>query len=86
MNAQEMMINYAKNKMNSTSTLTPEQWCGKMIAEGIRCNDGVIARAKREGKIIVITETTREEKPLVKNGRCEIVTEETTIEVMRISL
>ena len=86
MNAQQKMIEYAKSKMNENSTLTPEQWCGKMIAEGVRCYDDVIARARREGKTIIITETTREVKPLVKDGRCEVVTEENTVEVMRINL
>lgn len=86
MSAQQKMIEYAKSKMNENSTLTAEQWCGKMIAEGIRCNDDTIARARREGKTIIITETTRTEKPLVVNGRCEVITEEDTTEVLRIIL
>ena len=78
MNTQEQMLEYAKNKINANSTYTLEQWCGKMITEGVRCNDGTIARASRSGKTIVITETTQVEK---LHG-----VEETTIEVMRISL
>ncbi len=82
MTAQEKMTEYAKSKMNASSTLTPEQWCGKMIAEGIvisrDCGDTVVANARREGKTIVITETTKAEKP---HG-----IEETTVEVIRIDL
>ena len=78
MNAQQKMVEYAKSKMNQNSTLTPEQWCGKMITEGVRCNDETIARASREGKTIIITETTRIEK---LHG-----IEEVTAEVMRINL
>jgi hypothetical protein len=78
------MVEYAKSRMNEMgqSTLTPEQWCGKMISEGIVISrdleDMVVANAKREGKTIIITETTKVER---LNG-----TEETTVEVMRISL
>ncbi len=84
MNAQQQMVEYAKSRMNKMgqSTLTPEQWCGKMITEGIvierMAGDMVVANAKREGKTIIITETTKVEK---LNG-----IEETTVEVMRISL
>lgn len=78
MNAQQKMIEYAKSKMNQNSPLTPEQWCGKMITEGIRCNDGNVARATREGKTIIITETAEVEK---LHG-----IEKITTEVMRISL
>lgn len=84
MNAQQQMVEYAKSKMNKMgqSTLTPEQWCGKMITESIvierMAGDMVVANAKREGKTIIITETTKVEK---LNG-----IEETIVEVMRISL
>lgn len=81
MNAQQQMLEYAKSKMGQ-SKLTPEQWCGKMITEGIVISreggDIVSAKASREGKTIIITETTKTEK---LNGW-----EETTVEAMRISL
>jgi hypothetical protein len=82
MNAQQQMIEYAKSKMSANSTLTPEQWCGKMITEGIvisrDAGDMVVAKASRQGQAIVITETTKAEK---LHG-----IEETTVEVMRINL
>lgn len=82
MNAQQKMIQYAKSKMSNSSTLTPEQWCGKMITDGIVIErmggDMVVANAKRQGKTIIITETTKIEK---LNG-----IEEATVEVMRINL
>lgn len=82
MNAQQQMIEYAKSKMSASSTLTPEQWCGKMVTEGVvisrEAGDMVVANARREGKTIIITETTKAEK---LHG-----VEETTVEVMRIDL
>ena len=82
MNAQQEMLKYANEKMSADSTLTPEQWCGKMITEGVvierMAGDMVVARATREGKTIIITETTKIEK---LSG-----IEETTVEVMRLSL
>lgn len=82
MNAQEQMIEYAKSKMMSDSKLTPAQWCGKLVTEGVVISrnggDMVSAKATREGKTIIITETTKTEK---LHGF-----EETAIEVMRINL
>ena len=90
MNAQQQMINYAKSKMNANSTLTPEQWCGKMIQEGIvisrDLDDMVVANAKREGKTIIITETSKTSKNEIVDGKLIISPVETTVEVMRINL
>jgi hypothetical protein len=76
--AQQQMVEYAKSKMNASSPLTPEQWCGKMIIEGVRGNDGKVSRATRNGKTIIITETETIEK---LHGE-----EKITIEVVRINL
>lgn len=90
MNAQQKMIEYAKSRMSADSTLTPEQWCGKMISEGIvisrEVDDIVVARAKREGKTIVITETAKTQRPRQESGKLTIETTETVKEVMRIDL
>lgn len=86
MNAQQQMVEYAKSKMNPNSTYTPDQWCGKMIKEGVRCNDGTIARARREGKTIVITETSISEKNEIVNGKLVSTEIETTEEVLKINL
>lgn len=90
MNAQQQMLEYAKSKMNDTSPYTPEQWCGKMITEGIvieRSPAGmVIARAIREGKTITITETTKTEKNEIVDGKLVSNPVENTVEVMRIEL
>lgn len=87
MNAQQQMVEYAKSKMNEDSTFTPEQWCGYMIAEGgIRCNDDKIATAKREGKTIIISETTHSEKHEIIDGQLVSTPIETTEEVMRLGL
>lgn len=90
MNAQQQMLEYAKSKMNDTSPYTPEQWCGKMITEGIvidRSPAGmVVANATREDKTITITETTKTEKNEVVDGKLVSTPIETTIEVLIINL
>lgn len=86
MKAQQQMVEYAKSKMNEGSTYTPDQWCGKMIKEGVRCNNGNIARARREDKTIIITETSISEKNEIVNGKLVSTEIETTKEVLKINL
>jgi hypothetical protein len=90
MNAQQQMLEYAKSKMRTDSTLTPAEWCGKMITEGIvieRTPGGmIVANATREGKSITITETTKTEKNEVVDGKLVSTPIETTEEVLRIEL
>jgi hypothetical protein len=60
MDAKKMMLEYAA-KHNDGKTYTDEQFCGKMVTEGVRFNSQdagtTIAKASRKGQVIVITET-----------------------------
>jgi hypothetical protein len=60
MDAKKMMLEYAA-KHNDGKTYTDEQFCGKMVTEGVRINSQdagtTIAKASRKGQVIVITET-----------------------------
>jgi hypothetical protein len=85
--AKQQMLSYAKSRMREGSPNTPEQWLGYMIKEGgIRTKDDKIARARREGKTITITETKRGEKHKIVNGRLVSTPFERTREVLRVNL
>jgi hypothetical protein len=81
MDAKKMMLEYAA-KHNDGKTYTDEQFCGKMVTEGVRINlqnaGMTIAKASRKGQTIIITET------------CTVNTlagkESTTTEALRIEL
>jgi len=81
MDAKTMMLAYAA-KHNDNKVYTDEQFCGKMVTEGVRINlqdaGMTIAKASRKGQIITITETHTINTIAGK--------ETTTIEVMRIEL
>ena len=59
MNAQEMLLSYA----NSNGATNPQQFIGQAIKEGIVINRGpdimTVANVRREGKEIIVTETTK---------------------------
>ena len=81
MDAKTMMLEYAA-KHNDGKTYTNEQFCGKMVVEGVRINlqdaGMTIAKASRKGQIITITETHTVNTLAGK--------ESTTTEVMRIEI
>ena len=81
MNAQEMLLDYAKSHNNSN--LTDQQFIGQAINEGIRIADNahgdrMSVRITREGKTIVVTETTKMDTP---NGK-----EQITNEIFRVNI
>jgi len=86
---QEKMIEYAKQH-NNERIFTHEVFCGKMITEGVvieRTPGGMtVARAKREGKTIIVTETVQSEKLEIVNGQLISKPVEVTTEVLRIEL
>lgn len=94
MNAQEMMINYAAN--TAPDGFTPQEWAGKMMTEGAVISrtpsSRVVARIRREGKTIIVTETTisqTEKMARTQNGNMGLTRGddmEETIEVMRCEL
>lgn len=81
MNAQEMLLDYAA-KHNDGKIYTNEQFIGKAITEGICINRSAgirtNARVRREGKTIIVTETTI--TPTVTGNR------EETVEIFRVNV
>ena len=81
MNAQETLLEYAR-KHNNEKVYTHQQWLGKMFVEAVvidrQGGTVVIANGRREGKTIIVDETTRE--PVLEGYK------ETTKEVMRLEL
>jgi hypothetical protein len=81
MDAKTMMLAYAA-KHNDRKIYTDEQFCGKMITEGVRINSQdagmTVARITRKGQVITITETRTVNTLAGK--------ESTTTEIMRIEL
>jgi hypothetical protein len=94
MTAQEMIIDYAAK--TTPDGFTAQQWAGKMMAEGAvisrDSNSRTFARISRQGKTIVVTETTiaqTEKMAQMQNGMTGITRGEdveTTVEIMRIEL
>ena len=85
MDAKQMLLDYAaKNNhhRNSASPLTDEQFLGKAMIEGVRVDssgaDIVAARIRREGKTIILTETTTIDGI---NGK-----ERATVEIFRVDV
>lgn len=63
MNAKQMLLDYAAQK-NDGKVYTNEQFLGKAMTEGIRIADApdgsiVNVNIRREGKTIIVTETTK---------------------------
>lgn len=82
MNAKQMLLDYAA-KHNSGNVYTDEQFLGKAMMEGVRIanapNGGVVvSRIKRDGKTIIVTETTTSD---VLAGKMS-----TSVEIFRVSL
>lgn len=82
MNARQMLLDYAAQK-NDGKVYNNEQFIGKAMTEGIRISDTseggiVVANIKREGKTIIVTETTKVD---TLKGK-----ETTTVEIFRVSL
>lgn len=81
MNAKQMFLEYAA-KHNDGALLNNEQFVGKMIVEGVCISRSggtrVNARARREGKTLILTETTIEQTIEGHN--------ETTVEIFRVDL
>ena len=81
MNAQDKVIEYAR-KHNRFTHLTDEQFVGAMHLEGIcieqRGGENVIANLRREGREIIITETTT--TPTIDGEKSE------TVEVLRVEI
>lgn len=93
--AQEKLLEYAskKNDTNnnvSTWKLTNEEFIGKMVTEGVVIertpNSRTVARARREGKTIILTETVVLDTAEVVDGKMVFGKSETTAEVLRIEL
>lgn len=86
MNAQEMLLEYAA-KHNDRKVYTDEQFIGKAITEGIRLSDNerggiVICNIKREGKTIIVTETTKTEA-IVDRKPAKVCS---TVEILRVNV
>lgn len=93
MTAQEMIINYAAQ--TAPDGYTPQEWAGKMMTEGVVISreplSRVVARIRRQGKTIVVTETTItrvDRMAKMENGKMGLTGEdvEVTAEIMRIDL
>ena len=84
MNAQEKLLEYA-DKNNSAATVTNEEFCGKMMIEGVVINRSpmtkTIARMSREGRTITVTETLVTEDTLDPNKTTEQTTKVLSVEV-----
>ena len=89
MTAQEKLIEYA-SKHNDQKVFTHEEFVGKMATEGCAINrtpnSKTIANARREGKTIIVTETTVANTQQVVDGKLVFGKSETTVEVLRIEL
>lgn len=89
MNAQEKLIEYA-SKYNNGKVLTNEEFVGQMVVDGVAINrtpnSKTIARARREGKTIIVTETIITDTHEVVDGKIVFGKSEMTDEVMRIEL
>lgn len=88
MNAKEMLLDYAAQK-NDGKTYTNEQWLGKAMTEGIRIYQNgqeIAVRVRREGKTIILTETTKTETVEKVDGRGVINKHENTVEIFRVNL
>lgn len=89
MNAKEKLLEYAKNH-NDKSIYTDEEFVGAMSIDGIVISRTpavtVSAHVKREGRTLIVTETTRTTKDTLVDGRLlsEKVTE--TAEIFRVDL
>lgn len=82
MNAKQMLLDYA-GKKNNSKVLTDDQFIGKAITEGVRIADTpeghiVVVNIKREGKTIIVTETTKIDAP---NGK-----QTSTVEIFRVNV
>lgn len=94
MNAQEKLIEYA-NKIKAESNGLLKNWSaqeimGKAIMEGAVIartpSTRTICNAKREGKIITVTETVIGEEMEVVDGRGIFHETRTTTEVLKVEL
>lgn len=82
MNAKQMLLDYAAQK-NDGATYTNEQWLGKAMTEGVRIADApdgsiVGVNIRREGKTIIVTETTKTDTIEGKRSN--------TVEIFRVNL
>ena len=88
MNAQQMLIQYAETK--NDGTMSNEAWLGKAIQGGIVFNRTPMSKTycniRREGKTIIVTETTEEEKTNVVDGKVNFETTKTTTEILRVEI
>lgn len=93
MTAQEMITDYAAK--TAPKNFTVQQWAGKMMTEGAvisrTTNSRVVARISRQGKTIIVTETTIttiDKMAQMQNGQMGMTGEEVevTAEIMRIEL
>lgn len=88
MNAQQKTLEYAKGKNNGT--LTNQEFVGQMATEGVVIertpNSKTIARLRREGKTIIVTETTVKNTNEVIGGKLVFGKSESTREIFRADL
>ena len=86
MNAKEQMIQYA-SKHNTSGKMTNEAFCGQMMQEGIvisrTSNQVTSARVRREGKTIIVTETTVTRTNEIVNEKIEFGETSNVVEVFR---
>lgn len=89
MTPQEKLIEYAK-KYNNEKVLTHEEFIGKARLEGVAIartpNSVTTANVRREGKTIIITETTKTRTQEIVGGKLEFVESIETVEALRIEL
>jgi len=88
MNAQEKITEYAHGK-NDTS-MTDQEFAGMMIKEGAVINrtpsSKTIARITRQGRQIIITETTVTGTSKAQDGKLVFGETTETVEIARIDL
>ena len=86
MTVQEMLLNYASE--NNTSTVYNNKEFIGMAAQGgtriYRNGQNLVVRVAREGKAVILTETVLTEGYDTETR--QVVTNETTAEIFRVSL
>lgn len=89
MNAQEKLLGYAREH-NDNPNMTPEQFCGQMVTEGIVIDrtpgSMTVARMKREGQTIIVTETVKSETHEVVDGKLISTPVKETTEIFRVDV
>lgn len=89
MNAQQQVLEYA-NKNNDSKVYNEQQFVVEMSKGGIVINrtpsSKTIAKLRREGKTLIITETTITETTEIVDGKAIFGEKQMVVEVLRAEL